>query len=209
MEQNHKIDAEERHLETENVSDKGKEQNPSRIRGNEARPAPSVEPTGTARRDSKYEHSSLWLLSSCFADLNDRRAFLVLLASVLYFLGQGVIVVALKLLINERIGGRAEKPTTESALVDLTNTFLYAASSFICGRYLTGLSDHLGRKPLMVLAGVAMIATRIIYVNAVTRGQFYAAGVLGGCFDCFFYTAMAWMCDLFHDVSFSPSFHLI
>jgi MFS family permease len=199
METENKADAEVGQLRTGAVH--GSTQDPSlAVPHNETRPSTAT-PIDAKGRGHKFDdHSNLWPLSSCFSDPNDRRAFLVLVASVLYFLGQGVIVVALKLLINERIGGKAEKPTTESALVDLTNTFLYAASSFICGRYLTGLSDHLGRKPLLVLAGVVMIATRIIYINAHTRGQFYAAGVLGGCFDCFFYTAMAWMCDLFHDV---------
>ena len=106
----------------------------------------------------------------------------------------------LKLLINKRIAGDANEPNSDSAFVDATNIFLYSLMSFLCGRYNSGLSDYIGRKPMLISALAFLILTRIIYINSTSAAGFYIGAIVGGAFDSFYYTGLSWVCDYYPNV---------
>lgn len=120
----------------------------------------------------------------------------VIFTAFLNYFAIGITVVPLKLLINKRIAGDADDPNSASAFVDTTNIFLYAFMSFLCGRYMSGLGDYIGRKPLFILSSLNIILTRFIYINSSSSIGFYIGAIVGGSFDCFYYTGLAWICDL-------------
>jgi MFS family permease len=84
-----------------------------------------------------------------------------------------------------------------SAFVDASVSFVHALMCFIFGRYTSGLGDYLGRKPILIASTLAFIATRLIYLSAQTASGFVFGAMLGGVFDCVYFTCLAWVCDLF------------
>lgn len=68
---------------------------------------------------------------------------------------------------------------------------------FIFGRYTSGLGDYLGRKPILITSCIAFICSRLIYLSAQTGSGFIFGAILGGTFDCVYFTSLAWVCDLF------------
>jgi MFS family permease len=124
----------------------------------------------------------------------------VILAAFLNYFAIGITVVPLKLLINKRIAGDPDDPNSASAFTDTTNIFIYAFMSFMFGRYMSGFGDYVGRKPLFVLASLNIILTRFIYIKSTSATGFYIGALVGGTFDCFYYTGLAWICDLSPEV---------
>jgi hypothetical protein len=54
---------------------------------------------------------------------------------------------------------------------------------------------------MLIFAACIAILTRLIYLGSYTPAGFYVAAVIGGGFDCFYFTALAWVCDYYPDVS--------
>jgi MFS family permease len=81
--------------------------------------------------------------------------------------------------------------------VDASVSFVHALMCFIFGRYTSGLGDYLGRKPILIASTLAFIATRFIYLSAQNASGFIFGAMLGGAFDCVYFTCLAWVCDLF------------
>ena len=54
---------------------------------------------------------------------------------------------------------------------------------------------------MLIFASLITILTRVIYISSNTAAGFYIAGIIGGAFDCFYFSALAWVCDYFPDVS--------
>ena len=133
----------------------------------------------------------------CIKKIEDRETALIIAVSIIYFLALAFNFIPLKFLINERIGDGPEDPNSKSAFVDSTVHFIHSAVSFFAGRYTSGLSDYVGRKPILVLSCIFFIISRVLYLTASSPSDFYGAGVLAGLFDCFYFTALAWICDLF------------
>lgn len=126
-----------------------------------------------------------------------RDGTLIICVTVLYFFSLAITVVPIKLLINERIADHAEDPNSASAFVDATSTFLHAAISFLIGRYSSGLGDFVGRKPVLVVSCALFIVSRVLYLSAYTAERFYLGAVIGGMFDCFYFSALAWLSDVY------------
>lgn len=68
---------------------------------------------------------------------------------------------------------------------------------FIFGRYTSGLGDYLGRKPILITSTISFILTRFIYLNSQSAEGFIFGALIGGTFDCVYFTCLAWVCDLF------------
>lgn len=133
----------------------------------------------------------------CFKNEADRECCLIVVISLVYLLAVGLNYIPIKLLINKKIAGDAEHPNSQSVFVDTTSHFVHSLTSFACGRYTSGLGDYTGRKPVLFLSCVAFVVSRIIYLTAETPGQFYFAAIVAALFDCYYFTALAWVCDLF------------
>jgi MFS family permease len=141
-----------------------------------------------------------FLLTSCcccFQQINDKKAALVITTGVLYYFAIGLTSISLSLLINQRIAGHAEHPNSDSVFVQSTVVFIHSTTSFIIGRYTSGLGDYLGRKPVLIASSLVCILSRYVYYSAHTPQVFYLAAILSGCLDLYYFSSLAWICDLF------------
>jgi MFS family permease len=142
---------------------------------------------------------SLLSLCCCMKQINDRKAALVITAGVLYYFAIGLTSISLSLLINQRIAGHPEEPNSESVLVQSTVVFIHSTTSFLLGRYTSGLGDYLGRKPVLIASSLVCVLSRYVYYSAHNPEMFYFAAILSGCLDLFYFSSLAWICDLFHE----------
>jgi MFS family permease len=154
-----------------------------------------------AADESEDSQSQVSYLKCCFKDLPDRQTALIIVTAVLYFMGVAITGIPITLLINQRIAGDAEDPNAESAFVSATNSFVHSVLSFIFGRYTSGFGDYVGRKPVLFLSAFCFFASRILYIISYTPAGFYLAGIVGGVFDCYYFSALAWICDVFPEGS--------
>ena len=75
--------------------------------------------------------------------------------------------------------------------------FIHSTTSFCFGRYTSGLGDYIGRKPVLIASSLVCILSRYVYYSATTPIMFYFAAILSGCLDLFYFSTLAWICDLF------------
>lgn len=136
---------------------------------------------------------------SCFKLPADRKAFLIILAAVLYYFSIGLTSISLSLLINQRIAGDPEEPNSASVVVQTTVIFIHSTCSFFLGRYTSGLGDYIGRKPMLILSAVFSIITRYMYYSATTPATFYFSAIMSGALDLYYFTSLAWICDMYKE----------
>lgn len=146
-----------------------------------------------------YTATILLSFCCCMKQISDRKASLVILAGVLYYFAIGLTSISLSLLINQRIAGNPEEPNSESVLVQSTVVFIHSTTSFIVGRYTSGLGDYIGRKPVLIASSLICVLSRYVYYSAHTAEVFYFAAILSGCLDLFYFSSLAWICDLFRE----------
>lgn len=137
----------------------------------------------------------------CFSELRDRQAGLIILSAVMYFMATALTAIPLQLLINLRIAGNSEQPTAASAFVVATTSLLHSLVSFLFARYSSGMGDYIGRKPVLFLSSLCFLLSRLVYLDAKHPYGFYFGGILGGAFDCYYFSTLAWICDLFPEGS--------
>jgi MFS family permease len=147
------------------------------------------------------EEQNQLIFLSCFKEVRDRQTFLIIISAVLYFMSITMSTIPLTLLINKRIAGHANDPNAKSAFVQATNSFIYSGLGFLCGRYTSGLGDYLGRKPILIMSALAMVGSRVVYIHSHSASGFYFGGLLGGAFDCFYFSSLAWICDVYPEES--------
>ena len=145
------------------------------------------------------ERKSLNCLSCLLKSIDDREAALIIMICVVHFLSVAITGIPSTLLINQRLAGDAEDPNSHSAFVAATCSFVHSFVSFIMARYTSGLGDYVGRKPMMVMSSLVFVFSRVLYLRAQSAAGFYFAAILGGSFDCYYFTALAWICDIFPD----------
>ena len=117
-------------------------------------------------------------------------------ATACYFLAVGLSSLSLIFLVNERIAGSASEPTRHSIFVQTTAVFLNNASSFVSLRYNSGMGDFVGRKPMIIFSCSFVILTRFLYTTAQVPAHFYAIATLAGATESFYYSILAWVCDI-------------
>eukprot|EP01031_Cornospumella_fuschlensis_P024486 gene24486-29595_t len=154
---------------------------------------------GEFAKASDYDPDNISMLKCLLSNARDREVALLIAVSVVYFLGVTVSTFPLILLVNERIAGDAEDPNSESVFVYTTINILNTIMTFLTARYTSGLGDYVGRKPVLIAAVLFFALSRAIYLGAHTPGVFYIGAVISGSFECFYYSMLAWICDLFPD----------
>lgn len=132
---------------------------------------------------------------------NDRDVALIISVAAMIFLSMALTAFPLILLVNKRIAGSAQNPNSASVFVYTTIRFLHNFTSFMFGRYTGGLGDYTGRKPVLVMSILNFVLSRVIYLGAYTPGAFYVAAIISGSYDCFYFTVLAWICDLFPEAN--------
>lgn len=128
---------------------------------------------------------------------DDRQYSLILIIAIIYFLAIAISGIPLILLINQRIAGDAQEPSSESAFVVATSSFVHSFVSFIFGRYTAGLSDYLGRKPILFIGALLSLISRIIYIQSSSAGGFYVGAIVGAPFSCFYFVILALISDFY------------
>lgn len=156
-----------------------------------------TEPTTNLRDGEEHKKENQLAFCCCIDKFVDRQTALIILCAVMYFVPVTITTIPLKLLMNKRIAGDAEEPNSESAFVDNTVSVIHAFVSFFAGRYSSGLSDFTGRKPVLISSCIGMILSRIIYLQAQNPAGFYFGALIGGVMDCYYFTALSWICDVF------------
>lgn len=99
--------------------------------------------------------------------------------------------------MNQQIAGEPDEPSSQSAFVAATAFFLQSFVSFLCGRYTAGLSDYLGRKPILFIGALLSITGRVIFLQSTAAGGFYIAFVVWAPFSCFYFVILACISDLY------------
>lgn len=132
----------------------------------------------------------------CLKEIKDRQTALIIFVAVIYFLSVAITAIPITLLINKRIGDGFEDPTELSVLVATTASFLHSFCSFIAGRYTSGMGDYVGRKPVLVISTALFILSRLTYLKAQRPVDFFVAAIIGGICDCFYFSSLAWICDV-------------
>jgi MFS family permease len=140
--------------------------------------------------------SSSSLLCSCKKD-DDRQYSLVLIIAIIYFLAISISSIPLILLINQRIAGAPDDPSSQSAFVAATASFIQSFVSFLFGRYTAGLSDYLGRKPILFIGATLSLIGRIIFLQSTSSGGFYVGSIIGAPFSCFYFVILACISDFY------------
>lgn len=94
------------------------------------------------------------------------------------------------------IGGSPTAITSETAFVTVTAGFIGNVVLFCAAKYNCGLSDDVGRKPLLICSGVAFIVTRFLILAADKASIFYLAALIYGCFDNHYPCNLAYIADI-------------
>jgi MFS family permease len=130
---------------------------------------------------------------------SDRQYSFFLIIAVIYFLSLAISSIPLILLINQRIAGDPNHPSSQSAFVVATSSFLHSFISFLFGRYVAGLSDYLGRRPLLFVGALLSLFSRIIYLQSTSSSGFYFGSLIGAPFSCFYFLILALISDHYPD----------
>lgn len=117
-----------------------------------------------------------------------------LIASV-YHLSIAISALPIRYIVNQRIAGDALEPNSASAFTDITMTLLRSVSGFLTQRYACGISDYIGRKPVLYFAAIGLCASRVVIYFAMTPLVFYLGSIISGVTDAFYFVTLAWLCD--------------
>ena len=127
------------------------------------------------------------------ADFRQRNALVfVLLTVAINAVGFGILVPVLPDLIKELTGLE-----NNAAAIHLGwMTFTFALFQFICMPIAGGLSDALGRRPVMLLSVGALALDYLLMALAPTVAILYLGRAISGAFGANFATANAYMSDI-------------
>ena len=127
----------------------------------------------------------------------DCASICIYLYSFLSVFSFAVVIFAVIYKIEYIVSGtHAFKASHQSVFILNTANFINSACRVVFTKYLSRLSDYVGRKPLLFMATFsALIRTFIIY-EATTPGEIYFAAFLYGTFDLSLPIAQAWICDV-------------
>jgi len=80
--------------------------------------------------------------------------------------------------------------------VTVTAYFLQNAAKLFFCKYITALSDYIGRKPILILSCAAFILSRILVLSATNASLFYVAAICVGSMDVFYAASVAYISDI-------------
>ncbi len=123
----------------------------------------------------------------------ERRSLAFVFVTVLIdSIGFGVVIPVFPSLIMTLTG----KPLAQAAEVAGWIMFLYAATQFVCGPVIGGLSDRFGRRPVLLASLTAFGIDYAVAGFAPTIGWLIAARVIAGVTGASFSTAYAYIADI-------------
>ena len=76
-------------------------------------------------------------------------------------------------------------------------------------KYVSALSDYLGRKPLLVMSCSCFALSRVILIYADSEGVLLLVAALAGIFDVTYPVCQAWLCDLLPKKDLGRGFGLL
>jgi len=117
-------------------------------------------------------------------------------ASFFNFLALAITLVPTISQICLIIGGSPTAITSETAFVTVTAGFIGNVVLFCTAKYNCGLSDDVGRKPLLICSGAAFIITRFMILAADDAAIIYLSALVYGCFDNHYPVNLAYIADI-------------
>lgn len=130
------------------------------------------------------------------ANLFSNSLILLYLASFFNFLSLALTIVSVVGKVCLVLGGTTTTVNTTTSFVTVTSYFLSTCCKLLFAKYDTSLSDHVGRKPIMVLSCFAFILSRVLIMSSNSAGQFYLAAICLGCCDVFYAVSIAYLSDI-------------
>ncbi len=120
-------------------------------------------------------------------------------------IGLGIIIPVLPKLIEQLTGGGL----SEAARYGGWLLFVYAAAQFICAPIIGNLSDHFGRRPVLLLSLTVLSFDYIIMGFAPTVAWLFLGRLLSGMAGASYSTAKAYIADVTTPETRAQSFGLI
>jgi len=124
-------------------------------------------------------------------------------------LALGIAVVPFIAKTEYVISGKEFEVTSESAFVFATTQLINAGIKFSSSKAVSGLSDHVGRKPVLVLASIMFFFARFVIVSSASSGMLYLASFISGLADIVLPVTQAWLCDLLENRDRGKSFGIL
>ena len=135
-----------------------------------------------------------------------RRALLFIFLTVLIDVtGLGIIIPVMPELVQELTG----RTVADAAVIGGRLIFVYALMQFLCAPIVGGLSDHFGRRPLLLLSLAGFSIDYFLMGFAPTLGWLFLGRILSGVFGATYTTAGAYIADVSPPEKRAQNFGLI
>ena len=128
--------------------------------------------------------------------------WMVYACAFLYIFRLAVMFIPLIQKLNYVSTGDTEETSAESSFNYFTIIFLKSTIEFLSVKYNSALSDHVGRKPVLVLSAAVFSIALLLFAAFSDRSIFFLAAMLTYLFQSG-NIFIAWVCDLvsLHDRS--------
>src|SRR6478672_8434472 len=120
-------------------------------------------------------------------------------------IGFGIILPVLPRLIMQLTGASIDRAAVYGGWL----SFVYAATQFFCAPVLGNLSDHFGRRPVLLFALFALGCDYLIMGFAPAIGWLYVGRLVAGCAGASFTPAYAYVADITEPAKRAQSFGLM
>ena len=135
-----------------------------------------------------------------------RHALLFIFLTVLIDVtGLGIIIPVMPDLVQALTG----RTVAEAAVIGGRLIFVYALMQFICAPIVGGLSDHFGRRPMLLLSLAGFSIDYFLMGFAPTLGWLFLGRILSGVFGATYTTAGAYIADVSPPEKRAQNFGLI
>lgn len=137
--------------------------------------------------------------------MKNRPLILIFVTLLIDVIGLGIIIPIIPSLLKE-IGGLN---LSESARIGGFLMFAYAGAQFFFAPVMGALSDHFGRRPILLLALVGLGLDYVFHALAPTIGLLFVGRILAGMCGASFTTAGAYIADISDDSNRAQNFGLL
>ncbi len=115
----------------------------------------------------------------------------ILVIAVIDVMAMGITIPVLPQLVEEMVGSNARAGFYNGLFIAL-----WAAMQFVCSPIIGSLSDHYGRRPVLLLSAIGTAADFVLMALAPDLWWLAAGRILSGLMSSSFTTAFAYMADI-------------
>lgn len=137
--------------------------------------------------------------------MQNRSLVLIFITLLIDVIGLGIIIPIIPPLLRQ-IGGF---DLSEAARIGGWLLFAYALAQFLFAPVMGALSDHFGRRPVLLLALIGLGIDYVFHALAPTIGLLFVGRILAGMCGASFTTAGAYIADISNDENRAQNFGML